>query len=166
MGMDQFTDRCAALRTLCRCRRCRRRLLAVVQCLRLMPLTPFSTCSTRGVAFSFNGGKDSTVLLHIIRAALALRQRQHEASAGLPNGFCDDLRKRAGILHSRRAVVLWMAKSADVAETWYSGCTGCALHVPPMLVVETSGRLQNLACLKAQVHAQPRLPCYVRSRQP
>ncbi|KAL4424331.1 hypothetical protein ABPG75_001632 [Micractinium tetrahymenae] len=46
---------------------------------------------TRGVAFSFNGGKDSTVLLHIIRAALAQRQRQHETAAGLPNGFCDDL---------------------------------------------------------------------------
>lgn len=46
---------------------------------------------TRGVAFSFNGGKDSTVLLHIIRAALAQRQRLHEAAAGVPNGFCDDL---------------------------------------------------------------------------
>ena len=30
------------------------------------------TCSVSGVAFSFNGGKDSTVLLHIIRAAIAL----------------------------------------------------------------------------------------------
>lgn len=29
-------------------------------------------CSVSGVAFSFNGGKDSTVLLHIIRAAIAL----------------------------------------------------------------------------------------------
>ena len=29
-------------------------------------------CRIAGVAFSFNGGKDSTVLLHIIRAAIAL----------------------------------------------------------------------------------------------
>lgn len=29
-------------------------------------------CSVSGVAFSFNGGKDSTVLLHIIRAAIIL----------------------------------------------------------------------------------------------
>ncbi len=29
-------------------------------------------CSVSGVAFSFNGGKDSTVLLHIIRAAVVL----------------------------------------------------------------------------------------------
>jgi 3'-phosphoadenosine 5'-phosphosulfate sulfotransferase (PAPS reductase)/FAD synthetase len=33
-------------------------------------------CRPGGVAFSFNGGKDSTVLLHLIRAALA---RKHEA---------------------------------------------------------------------------------------
>ena len=29
-------------------------------------------CRASGVAFSFNGGKDSTVLLHIIRAAIIL----------------------------------------------------------------------------------------------
>ena len=29
-------------------------------------------CRVNGVAFSFNGGKDSTVLLHIIRAAIVL----------------------------------------------------------------------------------------------
>lgn len=32
-------------------------------------------CRPDGTAFSFNGGKDSTVLLHIIRAAVAQRRR-------------------------------------------------------------------------------------------
>ncbi|KAL4552473.1 hypothetical protein Ndes2526B_g06677 [Nannochloris sp. 'desiccata'] len=43
-----------------------------------------------GVAFSFNGGKDSTVLLHLIRAALARRQEVELngiAAGGLP-GVC------------------------------------------------------------------------------
>ncbi len=31
-----------------------------------------NVCRASGVAFSFNGGKDSTVLLHIIRAAIIL----------------------------------------------------------------------------------------------
>lgn len=48
--------------------------------------------STRGVAFSFNGGKDSTVLLHIIRAAVARRQRAHEAASGGTPWAGDDLR--------------------------------------------------------------------------
>lgn len=34
-------------------------------------------CRLAGVAFSFNGGKDSTVLLHLIRAAVERWHAQH-----------------------------------------------------------------------------------------
>eukprot|EP00976_Prorocentrum_cordatum_P055489 1119669-Prorocentrum_minimum.AAC.2 len=33
----------------------------------------YASCSANGIAFSFNGGKDSTVVLHLLRAAVAKR---------------------------------------------------------------------------------------------
>ena len=38
-------------------------------------------CRAEGVSFSFNGGKDSTVLLHVLRAAVAMRNKRALAEA-------------------------------------------------------------------------------------
>ncbi len=39
-------------------------------------------CRVAALAFSFNGGKDSTVVLHILRAAMALRYERLSRSNG------------------------------------------------------------------------------------
>ncbi|CAK7343192.1 unnamed protein product [Dovyalis caffra] len=43
--------------------------------------------STEEVAFSFNGGKDSTVLLHLLRAGYCLHKMEQNCSNGSLNGF-------------------------------------------------------------------------------
>lgn len=45
------------------------------------PSLPRRARRIEGVSFSFNGGKDSTVLLHVLRAAVALRSQRLRAEA-------------------------------------------------------------------------------------
>ena len=59
-----------------------RHCTAVTADLPTLPPPLPTACSASGTAFSFNGGKDSTVLLHIIRAVVEQRRRQGVALEG------------------------------------------------------------------------------------
>ena len=89
--------------------------MACIEHVDLLPTTPTLSICPRAscLAFSFNGGKDSTVLLHILRAALCDDQQLSNGSGAAGRGNRVDWPRMPS---SHGTTVLWSLQEAWAAS--------------------------------------------------